>query len=135
MLLAVETGLSAYFLPELEKMLATTQENPHHCFDVGHHSLAAISHINDLGEQAGFRTKERVMLAYAALLHDVAKPEVMTVDTPVAVQLGFMGTIPNYGISYVDGGGNLRRFALVQSGYDGSVLLDEADPLETQFIL
>ena len=62
-------------------------------------------------------------------------PEVMTVDTPVAVQLGFMGTIPNYGISYVDGGGNLRRFALVQSGYDGSVLLDEADPLETQFIL
>lgn len=25
-------------------------------------------------------------------------PEVMTVDTPVAVQLGFMGTIPNYGM-------------------------------------
>ena len=62
-------------------------------------------------------------------------PEGMTVDTPVAVQLGFMGTIPNYGISYVDGGGNLRRFALVQSGYDGSVLLEEADPNETQFIL
>ncbi len=62
-------------------------------------------------------------------------PEVMTVDTPVAVQRGLMGTIPNYGISYVDGGGNLRRFALVQSGYDGSVLLEEADPNETQFIL
>lgn len=62
-------------------------------------------------------------------------PEVMTVDTPAAVQLGFMGTIPNYGISYVDGGGNLRRFALVQSGYDGSVLLEEANPNETQFIL
>ena len=62
-------------------------------------------------------------------------PEVMTAGTPVAVQLGFMGTIPNYGISYVDGGGNLRRFALVQSGYDGSVLLEEADPTETQFIL
>ena len=80
LLLAVETGLSTYFLPELEKMLATTQENPHHCFDVGHHSLAAISHINDLGEQAGFRTKERVMLAYAALLHDVAKPDCKQVD-------------------------------------------------------
>ena len=62
-------------------------------------------------------------------------PEMMTAGTPVAVQLGFMGTIPNYGISYVDGGGNLRRFALVQSGYDGSVLLEEADPNETQFIL
>ena len=62
-------------------------------------------------------------------------PEVMTAGTPVAVQLGFMGTIPNYGISYVGWGGNLRRFALVQSGYDGSVLLEEADPNETQFIL
>lgn len=62
-------------------------------------------------------------------------PSVMTPGTPVAVQLGFMGTIPNYGISYVDGGGNLRRFALVQSGYDGSVLLEEADPNETQFVL
>ena len=62
-------------------------------------------------------------------------PEVMTADTPVAVQLGFMGTIPNYGISYVDGGGYLRRFALVQSGYDGSVLLEEADPQESEFIL
>ncbi len=62
-------------------------------------------------------------------------PEVMTADTPVAVQLGFMGTIPNYGISYVDGSGNLRRFALVQSGYDGSILLDEADPDESEFVL
>lgn len=62
-------------------------------------------------------------------------PEVMTADTPVAVQLGFMGTIPNYGISYVDEGGDLCRFALVQSGYDGSILMEEADPLKTQFIL
>ena len=36
---------------------------------------------------------------------------------------------------YVDENGDLRRFALVQSGYDGSVLLDEADSRETQFIL
>ena len=62
-------------------------------------------------------------------------PSVMTTDTPVAVQLIFPGDLPAYGISYVDAGGNLRRFALVQSGYDGSVLLEEADPNETQFIL
>ena len=67
-------------------MLATTQENPHHCFDVGHHSLAAISHINDLGEQAGFRTKERVMLAYAALLHDVAS-RLMTKELPIFINI------------------------------------------------
>lgn len=62
-------------------------------------------------------------------------PAVMTPDAQVAVQLLFPGDLPAYGISYVDGGGNLRRFALVQSGCDGSVLLEETDPNETQFIL
>ena len=62
-------------------------------------------------------------------------PSVMTPDTPVAVQLIFPGDLPAYGISYVDAGGDLRRFAIDVSGYDGSVLLEEADPLETQFIL
>ena len=62
-------------------------------------------------------------------------PSVMTPDTPVAVQLIFPGDLPAYGISYVDAGGDLRRFAIEVSGYDGSVLLEEADPLETQFIL
>ena len=62
-------------------------------------------------------------------------PSVMTPDTPVAVQLIFPGDLPAYGISYVDAEGNLRRFAIEVSGDDGSVLLEEADPLETQFIL
>lgn len=62
-------------------------------------------------------------------------PSVMTPDTPVAVQLIFPGDLPAYGISYVDSGGDLRRFAIEVSGDDGSVLLEEADPLETQFIL
>lgn len=39
-------------------------------------------------------------------------PSVMTPDTPVAVQLIFPGDLTAYGISYVDAGGNLRRFAI-----------------------
>ena len=62
-------------------------------------------------------------------------PSVMTPDTPVAVQLIFPGDLPAYGISYVDAKGSLRRFAIAVSGYDGPLLLEEADPLETQFIL
>lgn len=62
-------------------------------------------------------------------------PSVMTPDTPVAVQLIFPGDLPAYGISYVDAKGSLRRFAIAVSGCDGSLLLEEADPLETQFIL
>ena len=56
-------------------------------------------------------------------------------ENPVAVSLSFLGTIPNYGVSYVDGNGVLHRFALIESGYDGSILLDEADPLEEDFVL
>lgn len=75
LLLAVKTGLSRYFLPELDAMLATPQHNPHHCFDVGHHSLEAVRHVNRLWRELGLSNeKEHVILVYAALLHDVAKP-------------------------------------------------------------
>lgn len=81
LMLAVKTGLSAYFLPEFDDMLATTQNNPHHCFNVGEHSLEAIRHINRLFKsQEKMGEKEHVALAYAALLHDVAKPDCKTTD-------------------------------------------------------
>lgn len=62
-------------------------------------------------------------------------PSVMTPDTPVAVQLIFPGELPAYGISYVDAAGTLRRFVIEVSGYDGSLLLREADPDESGFVL
>lgn len=80
LLLAAETGLSRYFLPELDAMLETSQHNPHHCFDVGHHSLEAIRHVNILWKESGLGEKEHVMLVYAALLHDVAKPDCKCTD-------------------------------------------------------
>ncbi len=80
LMLSVESGLSRYFLPELSEMLDTPQNNPHHCFDVGHHSLAAVRCINTLWEQSGLGEKEHIMLVYAALLHDVAKPECRITD-------------------------------------------------------
>lgn len=44
---------------------------------------------------------------------------------PLLVRMMFFGTIPNNGISYVDGEGVTRRFVLDQSGEDGSLLLTE----------
>lgn len=88
LMLAEETGLMKYFLPEFSVMLKTEQNNPHHCFDVGHHSLAAVSHIQELYEEhkdafsyTGW-TEEKILtiLVYGALLHDVAKPDCRTVD-------------------------------------------------------
>jgi tRNA nucleotidyltransferase (CCA-adding enzyme) len=64
-----ETGLSRYFLPELDAMMETEQNNPHHCYSVGEHTLHAL-------EQVG---PERI-LRLAVLFHDVAKPECRTAD-------------------------------------------------------
>ena len=92
LMVAAQTGLTKYFLPEFDIMLATPQNNPHHCFDVGNHSLEAVRHINEMWREAKanweknperqpeLTEKEHVMLVYAALLHDVAKPDCMTTD-------------------------------------------------------
>lgn len=85
LLLAADTGLSRYFLPELDEMLATAQNNPHHCFDVGHHSLEAVRQINRMWKEKPEDSplqdeKSHVILVYAALLHDVAKPDCKTTD-------------------------------------------------------
>lgn len=81
LLLAQQTGLSRYFLPELDTMLATGQNNPHHAYDVGHHAMEAVRHVNELRkEHPEMDGKAGVWLAYAALLHDVAKPDCRTTD-------------------------------------------------------
>ncbi|MBO5155046.1 MAG: HD domain-containing protein [Eubacterium sp.] len=64
-----ETGLSAYFLPELDRMMETGQNNPHHCYSVGEHTLHSLSEV----------PCEKV-LRLAMLLHDVAKPFCKTTD-------------------------------------------------------
>lgn len=80
LLLATETGLDCYFLPEWKRMLMTEQKNPHHCYDVGHHSLKVVHYVNEWAAREGLTEKEKVVLVYAALLHDVAKPDCKTSD-------------------------------------------------------
>ncbi len=86
--LAYETGLSEYFLPELNKMMEAEQNTPHHMYTVGEHSLRVILHSGRI--YADFRKnlhvagktadKYAMQLAYAALLHDSAKPLCKTTD-------------------------------------------------------
>lgn len=64
-----ETGLSAYFLPEFDRMMETGQNNPHHCYSVGEHTLHSLLEVSG----------DRV-LRLAMLLHDVAKPFCRTTD-------------------------------------------------------
>lgn len=94
--LAEHTGLCEYFFPEFRKMIQTTQENPHHSFTVGEHAMQAVQHVRKLYremEKEEMRTgifspfekafsdeKCKTILVYAALLHDVGKPETKKID-------------------------------------------------------
>ena len=75
------------------------------------------------------------MTCSATLAGDDCHWDTVTSDTQIAVQLIFPGDLPAYGISYEDQHGTLRRFAIEVSGDDGSLLLREADPNESGFVL
>jgi tRNA nucleotidyltransferase (CCA-adding enzyme) len=64
-----ETGITRVILPEFDKMMTTPQNNLHHCYNVGEHTIEALLHIR----------KDKV-LRLTMLLHDVAKPVCRTQD-------------------------------------------------------
>lgn len=101
---AYNTGMTKVFLPEFDKMMETVQHNPHHIYTVGEHSVRSIEimgcFLRDCGNstgnssnfipedvfkqaeefKAGIDKKHQLMLCLVMLLHDIAKPEVMSVD-------------------------------------------------------
>ena len=64
-----ETGLTTVFLPEFDAMMATEQNNSHHKYTVGEHTIVSLTHVR--GEK---------VLRLAMLFHDVAKPVCITRD-------------------------------------------------------
>lgn len=64
-----QCGLTAYFLPEFDRMMRTEQNNPHHCYTVGEHTLRSLSCV-----------RAELTLRLAMLLHDIAKPMTKTTD-------------------------------------------------------
>ena len=62
-------GLTAVFLPEFDSMMDTTQNNPHHKYTVGEHTIAALCASE----------RDRI-IRLAVLLHDIAKPLMKTTD-------------------------------------------------------
>ncbi len=69
MRLFYDTGLTAHFLPEFDRMMAQEQKTPHHIYTVGEHTVKVMEGV-----------KPTEVLRIAALLHDVAKPDCFTVD-------------------------------------------------------
>ncbi|MCR5012369.1 MAG: HD domain-containing protein [Lachnospiraceae bacterium] len=79
-----ESGLTKVFMPEFDVCMVTTQENPHHAYNVGEHMLHAVSAVNlkRLAEECREDELERNkrILRLTMLLHDIGKPAKKTVD-------------------------------------------------------
>lgn len=69
-----ETGITRVILPEFDAMMITEQNNPHHAFTVGEHTLRAIASVAGDSASQSFTTRERVILRWTMLLHDIEKP-------------------------------------------------------------
>lgn len=69
MRIAYELGLTKVFIPEFDVAMETIQNNHHHKYTVGEHSIVAMQNI---------RADKNLRLIM--LLHDLAKPVVLTTD-------------------------------------------------------
>lgn len=66
---AYELGITAVVLPEFDRCMETPQNNRHHAYNVGDHIIESMKHVRP----------DRI-LRLTMLLHDIAKPDTMTVD-------------------------------------------------------
>lgn len=66
---AWETGITAVFLPEFDRLMCTPQKNPHHCLNVGEHTLRAMQAV-----------RPDKILRLAMLFHDFGKPDCASAD-------------------------------------------------------
>ena len=58
---------------------------------------------------------------------EMSGPKDSWLERPLVTEVAFTGDLPQYGFQYEDENGDVRRFALVISGRDGSILMQEAD--------
>lgn len=66
---AYECGVTKVFFPEFDLAMETPQNHPHHCYNVGEHILHSLLEV----------PADKV-LRLTMLLHDIAKPQCVTVD-------------------------------------------------------
>ncbi len=66
---AYELGITREIMPEFDACMETEQNNPHHCYSVGDHTLAAMQAV----------PPDKV-LRLAMLFHDIGKPDTLTTD-------------------------------------------------------
>ena len=77
---AYQMGITKVVLPELDMMFETSQDNPHHQYNVGDHCVKALQEMQKEAKTNQVTEKEYHALCWTALLHDIAKPETKKID-------------------------------------------------------
>lgn len=67
--LAYETGITSVIMPQFDRIMVQRQNNPHHAYTTGEHTLVALRNI-----------PADKILRLTMLFHDMGKPEVFTTD-------------------------------------------------------
>lgn len=74
-----ESGITRVILPEFDAMMTTEQKNIHHIYTVGEHTIHAVSSVaGTLGEKR-YSVRERCILRWTMLLHDIEKPSTISI--------------------------------------------------------
>jgi len=60
-------------LPEEYNPLDMNQKNKHHALNVIEHTLAVVKNVNDLSKEFNFSDKQRMMMNFTSLFHDLGK--------------------------------------------------------------
>lgn len=66
--IAYDTGITKVILPEFDVCMETPQNHPHHCYNVGEHTLVSLTEV----------PADKV-LRLTMLFHDVGKPKCLTI--------------------------------------------------------
>jgi tRNA nucleotidyltransferase (CCA-adding enzyme) len=69
-----EAGITRVILPEFDATMITEQKNIHHSYTVGEHTILAVSTVAGELKEHRFETRERTILRWTMLLHDIEKP-------------------------------------------------------------
>ena len=68
--LAYELGITKVILPELDRCMVTQQNNRHHMYNVGEHTIVSLGYV-----------RSDRLLRLTMLMHDMGKPATISVDS------------------------------------------------------
>lgn len=79
----VDTGMTAYFLPELDRMMTFEQKNPHHIYTVGEHSIVSVEIMNDFLRQKNAEAVESLTETTDRVGHDSLQERLGIIDDQI----------------------------------------------------